>query len=84
MVEVDTIVKDTFAILSLLLRCWSWLGWRFCCRRRFNSFLRGLDYLVEVWSLVEVPELGLLHLWFQLNPSRGHPRHSLEIFRDQC
>jgi hypothetical protein len=84
MAEVDTIVKDTFAILSLLLLCWSWLGWHFCCQRRFNSFLIGFDYLVEVWSLVGVPELGLLHLWFQLNPSRGHRRHSLEIFRDQC
>ena len=81
--EVDTIMKD-IEILSLLLQCWSWLGWRFCCRRRFDSFLKGFDYLVAVWSLVEVPELVLLHLWFQLSPSWGHPRHSLEIFQDQC
>ena len=65
---MDTIVKGTFETLSLLLQCWSWLGWRFCCRRRLDSFWRGLDYLVAVWSLVEFLELGLLHLW-QLNLS---------------
>lgn len=68
MAEVDTIIKGTFEILSLLLRCWSWLGWRFCSRRRFDSFWRGVDCLVAVWSLVGFPEQGLLHLWFQLSP----------------